>query len=422
MTGLATASPSTHSSIRPWTTASAPSARRLNAPTMREFVERNSDGFEINEDDTAEESAAGDYSITEDIFAIYGMARVDIDAWRFLGGIRIEATDFEAVGTRTIFDEVDNDGSPVFEPVRADNDYTDVLPSINVRYEQNPQTIWRGSLTTSVVRPNFSFVAPTQLIEIEEDDGEIERKAELGNPDLDPLTATNFDIGVEFYPGGIGVVSAGFFYKDIQDFVVLADVADFNPDFSGFDEAIQPINGDDAEVFGIELGFVRKMDFLQYPWDGLLVSANYTYVDSEATLPGRVGTIPLPRTSENVGNFAIGYEQGPWSLRIALTYRDAYLDAIEELDDPAFDRYADAHTQIDLSAKYRINPNFQVYFEAINVNDEPFFAYFGEPRFLSQYEEYGWTAQLGVARQLLIARWDARASCWAPSCWACHCW
>jgi len=54
------------------------------------------------------------------------------------------------------------------------------------------------------------------------------------------------------------------------------------------------------------------------------------------------------------------------------------------------------HTQVDLSAKYQITPQFQVFAEAQNITDEPFYAYFESPRYLSQYEEYGFTLYAGL--------------------------
>lgn len=106
--------------------------------------------------------------------------------------------------------------------------------------------------------------------------------------------------------------------------------------------------------------------------------------------------MPLPRQSENLFNLALGYDKHGVSLRLAASYRDAYLDEIEELDDPAFDRYVDEHLQLDFTGKYRVTQSLQLFFNVINLTDEPFYAYFDEPRFASQYEEYGRTFELGL--------------------------
>ena len=69
---------------------------------------------------------------------------------------------------------------------------------------------------------------------------------------------------------------------------------------------------------------------------------------------------------------------------------------VEEL---AFDRYQDKHLQLDFTGKYQFNEQIQVYFNMININDEPLYVYFDRPRFNSQYEEYGQTYELGLTLQ-----------------------
>jgi len=59
-----------------------------------------------------------------------------------------------------------------------------------------------------------------------------------------------------------------------------------------------------------------------------------------------------------------------------------------------------SHLQYDLTARYRITPRLQVFAEGINLADQPLRAVFrgteaGGDR-LSQFEEYSWTAKLGL--------------------------
>ena len=107
-----------------------------------------------------------------------------------------------------------------------------------------------------------------------------------------------------------------------------------------------PINGDEADLLGVELAVAKQFD------SGLFVSANGTFVDSEATYFGRDEKTDLPRTPDTVLNGAIGWENDVVSLRLAATFRDAALQGFEELDDPDFDVYQDEHLQFDLSAKW----------------------------------------------------------------------
>jgi outer membrane receptor protein involved in Fe transport len=106
--------------------------------------------------------------------------------------------------------------------------------------------------------------------------------------------------------------------------------------------------------------------------------------------------VPLPRQSEHIGNLSVGYEKYGISARLAATYRSEYLDEVNEIDEPLADRYIDDHLQLDFTAKYRFLPEWQVYLNVINITDEPLYAYFSEPRYNSQYEEYGITTELGI--------------------------
>lgn len=358
---------------------------------VSDFFFSNRDSFELNDEDSALDSRIDDYDVDEDVYAGYFMGSIDIAAARIFGGVRVEHTDYEAVGTEV---RVTEEGTS-FDPFVGDKSYTDVLPSLHLRYELSERSVLRASYAETLARPDFEAAAPRAELEIEEDDGEISREGEAGNPDLDPLRAQNLDLSVELYPGGVSVIGAGLFYKRLEDFFVRSDIAGTGR-FADFDEVIATVNGDTAEIYGLELNFVRQFSGLPAPFDGTLVSANYTYADSEASLPFRDSDVPLPRQSENLLNLALGYDKHGLSMRLAASYRDAYLDEIEELDDPAFDRYVDEHLQLDFTGKYRVTQSLQIFLNVINLTDEPFYAYFDEPRFASQYEEYGRTFELGL--------------------------
>ncbi len=359
------------------------------------FFDANRAGFDIDAAESAIGSRGSDYRIDEDIYAGYALSAVDFGALRVLGGVRIEHTDYQAVGTQVTIDEATGDGDPAFAPFTGSRSYTDVLPSLHFRYRFSKRLIGRLAYTQALARPGYEDAAPRLNIEVAEDEGEIERVAEAGNPDLKPLKAQNVDLAFEYYPGGVGVLSAGAFYKRIRNFIVIADVAG-SAGFEAFDEVFQAVNGNTAEVMGIELGYTQSLRFLPSPFDGLLVSANATFVDSSASLPFRDEKVSLPRQSDRVGNLALGYEKYGFSARVSATYRSAYLDSIEELDDPRFDRSADSNLQIDFTGSVQLTDYARLYLNLININDEPFYAYFGSKRFNSQYEQYGFTGELGV--------------------------
>ena len=374
----------------------------IDAGLLARFIAENRGAFELDDGDTLASSLAGDYDLAEDVDAAYAMARLERGPLRLVGGFRIETTDFAASGRRIVFDDVTGDGDPVAQRVAFTDDYDFILPSLNVRYAFTDEVLLRAAWYQTFARPSFDQLAPGGEIEFEEDDGETELAAELGNPLLEPMEADNLDLSLEFYDAGIGVLSAGVFWKRIDSFVVLADVAD-QTDLTAFvgnvviddAEVIQPINGEEADLLGFEMAWVRQFSRLPAPWNGLSLSTNLTFTDSEATLALRDAPIELPRQSDRVANVAVSYEDERLSLRLAATYKSDALLGLEEPADPLFDVYQDAHVQLDLSARVNLSDRMIAFFTANNLTDEPFYAYFNRPRYNAQFEEYGRTFALG---------------------------
>lgn len=389
-----------------------------DASALRSFFNANVGSFEINENDSILASEALDYTAKEDIYASYVMGTLDVGTLRIVGGLRYEYTDFATdstfvqVGETVVTDAngnpvLDEDGDPETEdsqirtPVSHARNYDYWLPSVNMRWEPKDNLILRLAYFRSVVRPNIDDVTPTGEIEFEEDlnDGEIERtvEGEIGNAGLNPMWAHNIDATVEWYPSNDAILSVGFFYKDIRNFVVDRRLEDVTINGIDFAEVSRPFNGDSGEIKGFEVNYQQALTFLPGPLDGLIIGANYTYVDSEAEIfDGEVTRlIPMPKTSKNVANLVFGYEKGPISLRAAMTYRDEYLD---ELNASEGDRYVLDHKQWDFTASYAVTDNVKVYGEVSNGNNRPFQAVFrtdaGDR--LMQHEQYDWTANFGV--------------------------
>ncbi|WP_338243019.1 TonB-dependent receptor [Aurantiacibacter hainanensis] len=393
-----------------------------------DFFFANRADFELQEIDSAFDSAAEDYTIEEDIYAGYLLGRWESDSLTVIGGVRAEYTQTDIIGNFTLLVEeggslpdgtIADDDTVIVTPQTTPANYGFWLPSLNIRYEPVDDLVLRAAGYRSLVRPGFAQLAPRFITERNDED---EVEGEFGNSNLEPYEAWNFDAGIEYYFGGNGALSAGFFYKDIANYIVTVEyeAEDLDGDdeigadellvFNGiaFNEAAIPVNGDSAEVWGIELGFAMQWDMLPAPFDGLLTQANYTYTDATATISdgsldlfgqgfgNGISTIPLPASSEHTLNGVIGYEKGPISLRLAGTYRDDYLDELG--GDPEEYRFVDSHFQLDASARLTVMEGVQLFVEAINLTDAEYFAYntVGGRQNNYQYEIYGRTFKGGV--------------------------
>ena len=355
----------------------------------RDFFESNPALFELDDGDTFEGSNADDYRADEDIYAAYALGRWESDMLRVIGGVRMEHTKNDLRGNL-----IDIDNSDLVE-LRYKRSYTNWLPSLTVRFAPTDALVLRAAGSRSVVRPKLSNLAPRAAVEDEE--------LEIGNPDLKPYEAWNLDLSAEYYFSRSGGISAGFFYKDVKNYVAQYTDDSVSGSIGGrdYNQITTYLNGEAAEIYGFEASYSQVYSFLPAPFDGLLTQLNYSYTDATGTVfdDGVVSDprkIALPSSSKHTFNVVLGYEKGPLSLRAAGTYRSKYLDEIADTAEE--DRYVDQHFQLDLSAKFRVTERIRIFGEWINVNDARYFAYqnFEGGKRLLQYERYGPTVKFGV--------------------------
>lgn len=345
------------------------------------------DNIEVDE----VESSIGDYEVTEDTSAAYVMGRIDIGDLRLLTGVRYENTDFTAQGYSYDAD------AELLSAQSFENSDDYFLPAVHARYSINDKTQLRAAWTNSVVRPGFAQLSPGRLIE--EDDGDIE--AEFGNPNLKSLESSNFDLGIEHYPGVASVISAFAFYKAIDNFVYQTDLGG-TEGFEEFDKAVTYVNGNSADIFGIELAASKQFTSLSAPWDGLLIGGNATFVDSKAEIGGYddgefiARDIAMPSQSDTSANFMIGYESDLISMRLSANYKSKYVLEVLDPLDADYDAYVDDQVQLDFSFRYFLTDSIKLHFEALNLTDEVYYTYVKDKKYNTQYESYGPTYKLGV--------------------------
>lgn len=345
------------------------------------------------------DSAIADFTMDENITAAYAMATFDINRLRLIAGVRVEQTDFEASGFS--YAEYEADGEEI-EDLYAEthkNDYSHTLPSLHLRYSFSDKSQLRAAWTNAVVRPTFEQLSAAKIREGDE--------VEFGNPYLSPLEASNLDIGFEHFGGYASYWSAFVFYKELDNFIYAIDLGDTaDPSLVGpgeVSEANTFKNGKAATISGLELAASKKFNELPAPWNGLLLSANGTWSDSDAEIEYldddvfNQRDIPMPSQSEFTGNLALGYEISRFSARIAANYKSDYLLEITDASDEIGDVYVDSQLSLDLLARWNITKYAQVFVQAVNLGDEPYYVYINKKRYNNQYEEYGPTYRLGVS-------------------------
>lgn len=336
-------------------------------------------------------SSVADYDVTEKIAAGYVMATLKFGGLTVIPGIRVERTDDYDLGKLITSTSTTTQG---FNSV-GKRTYTDWFPGVTLKYEATKDLIFRGAITTSLGRPNYPDLTPF----ISVDQTTNPTTITLGNPDIKPYRALNFDLTAEYYLGQRGIISVGAFYKRIDNPIYSYTQTLNNVTYAGqtFPTAnvVQPVNAEQAIIKGIEFNAQYTFDFLPGPLAGFGVSANYTIVGGHGTgLPGRSGEFPLFFQSSNIGSVQLTYEKYGISGRVAYSFRSKYLDTIGS--NAATDQYTDFNGQLDARLGVTFKDHLELYIEGSNLNDAPWRRFQAIKSNLLEREHYGRLLKVGA--------------------------
>ena len=323
------------------------------------------------------------FDLEESHTSIYGMATYrPSHKWTILGGLRATQTQTEVKG----FVAVESENGTSVEPENGKKDYWSILPSVHLTYHLDDMTNIRAALTRSFARPDFGQLSPgaTYL--------EMENQLKSGNPELDPTYANNFDLMYEHYFDETGVVSLGYFYKQIIDPVFSQS---YQGNYRGNSVTVKsPLNGDDAWLHGIEFNANSSLSFINNSLKDVGMSFNFTLMDSEMSIPGRDDNVKISRQADELYNAALYFDNSKVAARLALNHKGAYIE--DHGNNAMLDTYYGDYTSLDFTASYYLNDDAMLYLELNNLSDEPLQYYTGSESRPNQIEYYGIRGQVGI--------------------------
>lgn len=330
--------------------------------------------------DVPEEYISGIYAARENITGTYLMIDQQINKrLSAILGLRYEHTDITYTGNVYNVDD-----ETVSQDTRS-NAYGNLMPGVHVKYDARENTIFRFAWTNTIARPNYYDLVP--FANFSPQDSELER----GNPDLVSSTASNLDLMGESYFKNIGIVSAGAFYKNIDNFIYSQTVQNYvDPVFGDDLQYTLPRNGGTASVYGAEIGIQRQL------WKGFGIYLNYTYTESSTTgiEEREAENLALPGTAQNMFNASVSYESKKLVARVSLNRASDYLDEIG--GSPFEDRYYDKQTFLDVNASYAFTPSLRMYVEGNNLTNQPLRYYQGISERTQQVEFYNARFNVGL--------------------------
>ena len=265
--------------------------------------------------------------------------------------------------------------------VSFDNSYTTLLPNMSLKLEASDDWVFRFAASKTITRPTLTSLSPVLNITTTRQGGDL--RANGGNPSLKPFKSDNIDLSAEYYYGDSNYISVGLFHKEVRDFIVTGQASETITTASGnlltdpsagdtvanFTVA-RPINGDDASVTGIEAAIQHN-----FGESGFGIQLNGTLVDGSVKLdPGDVSQIFALTGLSNSANAVAYYDKGPIEVRVAYNWRDKFLQSLTQVAGNGVTNVR-AFDQLDLSARYRITDNFDVYLEGLNLGNEKLLKY-----------------------------------------------
>lgn len=298
------------------------------------------------------------YNASEKTSAGYGMFSIKIDKLDVIGGARVEHT---------------NQGYDLLFPAGESNPagsqvYTDLLPSLNLKYSLTDHQNLRATYFRSLNRPGFYEVVPSKVV--------TEEYQERGNPDLKRAIADNYDVRYELFPNSSDQLLVGAFYKNIKDPIEYTIQADAT---RGGDQYYSPGNFGTAKNYGLELDYIKFFSKI-----GL--KANYTYTHSKITtdkssrIRNAAGDLeriivqqsrPLYGQSAHIGNLSLLYKDTKrgWDAQLAGSYTGERINTVSQFADN--DLWQKGFIQMDASVEKKFNNNISVFIKAGNLLNTP---------------------------------------------------
>lgn len=271
----------------------------------------------------------------------------------------------------------------------ATNEFNEVLPSLNVRFGLTDELVARIGVSKAIAFPDLGNLRNYQAIALAESTSDTPSYVGVGgNPFLSPMESINYDASLEWYFADDGLLFAGLFYKDMNNYFA-SQAVDTSVTNGGVTRNVlieMPVNSGEAKISGVELGYQQFYDMLPAPFDGLGLQVNLTLLDVDGLAPNSgldsatppaegsspvpiFDNLPMQGLSEEAYNIVGMYEKDNISVRLAYNWRSEYLlttrDVITRLP-----IYAQDSGQLDGSVFYSLSDNLKIGVEVANLLDE----------------------------------------------------
>ncbi len=306
--------------------------------------------------------------------AVYGQLDVMYDyTWRLALGVRWEEyKQFSSpwapygVGSQLLLDF----SNPIAGQQPPGVFYEEELyPSVALTYSS--QDFWaddfnlRFAASETVVRPDLREVSDASYLDPQTD------VIVRGNPNVVPSDLTNLDIRAEWFFGNGDNLSLSLFHKELTNPIEYFQ----NP---GAEDTITATieNAETGETQGIELEFLKSLEFLGDFGQQFFVSGNVTLAESEIQVGNNLTVAatnrvrPLRGASEYVVNLQLGFDSNDYMHAATLAYNVTGERVFAAGSSTEPDAYEQPFDSLDLTYSYFPTDNISLKFNARNLLGE----------------------------------------------------
>lgn len=279
--------------------------------------------------------------------------------------------------------------------VYQETTYNNTLPSATAALSLRSDIVVRAAASRSMtradpnaLRPGINFSSPSADI------------GAVGNPTLKPYISDNIDLGIDWYTGGEGYLSATAFQKKVAGFTINENITTPFNDLAAYgvtygsliptqQAAINARGGPDAatvvltrarnaegilRIRGLELGWVQPLDKL-LPIRGFGFNETATFINQVATGEGSNGFVALG-VPKRTNSFAVYYDRNGYTARLSHTFsKGSQVSSGNQNGIPGAALFSDDYKQLDFSSSIDLDRVFgrdnwpSLTFDIVNLNN-----------------------------------------------------
>lgn len=317
----------------------------------------------------------------EDLIDGYGEASATLGPLTVLGGLRVEETRVEASQLQKTPGAANAALSPAQNEALAaaqfgglatvTGHYRNVFPGIFLTYEPWSGTIFRGSYNVTITRAPVTNILPGLTI------NPTSQTISVNNPDLKPYTSQNFEFSASKYFEPVGLLEAGVFLKQVNNYISTQTYAigsGSNPaldaqysQYPGY-ALTTDVNFGNARFRGVYGAYKEQFSFLPGPLAGLGLEGNVTWLETQGNYGGAAFYENLANFTPFTANYGLSYVWRGLQAHLLANYRGDFLLSGNPGTSSAV--YQLHRTILNLNADYALDKRWDLFFEADNLTNE----------------------------------------------------